>query len=1358
MIFKLFSFAIFIFFDYLFIKLYFRIDTSEKEYLKKQQNILSEELEEPIKEIFNESLSLDLSKEKILESLNNEEALLSHMSRSKQIREINEIQKKNNRLISSLYNNKEDENEVSKNLIKSKNKNSFNINNSKNLNNNLNTDADANAMNDDIINSNIHKSRIHSATEKVCKTIYPKVASLFKTYERLDVKAYSIKLQVADADLLDLFDRSQRTKAATLAKVGDYEYYTPCQRIGSFMDFSAALRWHDLKNIEKHHIHSKNQLGFLQSKHNIITLVEKNFLKNNSQFFTDPNSLFHGFLIDEYKLDNYYKDLKDRNKTYDPIEFLPKSFFTYLHDPKYWSESFLKLVKISLLNYYKYFNSDKITLNDIEPFNEEIKKRILEKIEYKLFENRKDFIKNYFEEIRNDYYYILKEVIMQYILRSPYERKRLNIQYFLKATPPSSIIIANHGSFNRALYKDWVKNYARSTDYMEKNLFCYDIISTSVIDWTESFKHVNLLYLKNLKNLSFISADKPQAQNQNHNSISSNNHFPSITNNCNANINYNNKENLNENNNFNINLVIGNTISINKKRGCHVNNNQGTIHLQQFREIQNFYTMKNFFFLRDIYYRGIILILKKNKYFKKKTDEDGKWTFKGFIKKPKFQQFNNKHISVNLLKEKSNIKKKPRNTNVKNINNIDNSHSKINRLDINYKVAIINDNEESNLGNTNNNYNNNPISSFNSPLSSPRTKSFINNSRINQTDKSKMYLNNNENVNNYSIYERPVSPLEIYENELNGMEIFDKIEDFWATNQLEDFPDIRIKTSYYLFLANLKKRKMDLTEFIYDQYDDVSKLKINNSITSFVNLFFRNLIEKSLKELVDFILSFRLVDEIIYNVNKEFYINNPGYNIDNAAGAAKQHSKESANYFSGKTQINTQKDHISINTSNKNLIHFSHQGNVNIGNMANSNTIASKRDNFNLITINEIEKYEKSFKEEDVTFIHNQFPNISNKNMTSPNNNVNNNLNSISSSNIQNEAMINARKININSNTANNPNFLSINNIKEGSNNNTHKSIDTARSKETNFFNFANFWLFPHYDINQYINYKDNDIKLPIIKSFIVSDVLNPVIHISTKIDNIYNVVKLEFSYDQVSEIFIKICNDIINLFNNLYTTHFLDFKENVPSDVEKIQKAHWMRINEVFSDKLDTSYKDYYLNVSPNLIIDLEKLGDNLSSINTLNMGNYSAKKKNKDKNNIFNNSLNESANNNNDYNKKDNDIYNGSTNSNELLNYFALNIKNNMLKPAVITEDIFVNYLNLIAKTVKEHILEMEESLKLFEPIKDLINRSFADLVSHFAENFGTIPEYNKFTFFIDKIRIYQRYVHTIPDFVIIYKNFFL
>jgi hypothetical protein len=48
--------------------------------------------------------------------------------------------------------------------------------------------------------------------------------------------------KVKDLPYADLFDRSGRTFAATFAKFGDLSYYTPVQRIGCYMDYTARLK------------------------------------------------------------------------------------------------------------------------------------------------------------------------------------------------------------------------------------------------------------------------------------------------------------------------------------------------------------------------------------------------------------------------------------------------------------------------------------------------------------------------------------------------------------------------------------------------------------------------------------------------------------------------------------------------------------------------------------------------------------------------------------------------------------------------------------------------------------------------------------------------------------------------------------------------------------------------------------------------------------------------------------------------------------------------------------------------------------------------------------------------------------
>ena len=47
----------------------------------------------------------------------------------------------------------------------------------------------------------------------------------------------------------ELFDRAERTLAATFAKVGDLNYFTPSQRIGCFMEFQLRLKRKNLLDL-----------------------------------------------------------------------------------------------------------------------------------------------------------------------------------------------------------------------------------------------------------------------------------------------------------------------------------------------------------------------------------------------------------------------------------------------------------------------------------------------------------------------------------------------------------------------------------------------------------------------------------------------------------------------------------------------------------------------------------------------------------------------------------------------------------------------------------------------------------------------------------------------------------------------------------------------------------------------------------------------------------------------------------------------------------------------------------------------------------------------------------------------------
>lgn len=78
----------------------------------------------------------------------------------------------------------------------------------------------------------------------------------------------------------ELFDRSERTFAATFAKYGDLSYYTPIQRIGAYMDHSARLKKKHLMDLIAYMKTSKHTIKPADEEENEKELAEKDYLES----------------------------------------------------------------------------------------------------------------------------------------------------------------------------------------------------------------------------------------------------------------------------------------------------------------------------------------------------------------------------------------------------------------------------------------------------------------------------------------------------------------------------------------------------------------------------------------------------------------------------------------------------------------------------------------------------------------------------------------------------------------------------------------------------------------------------------------------------------------------------------------------------------------------------------------------------------------------------------------------------------------------------------------------------------------------------------------------------------------------
>ena len=757
----------------------------------------------------------------------------------------------------------------------------------------------------------IEKLKKYYNEEKNKIVKYPKVESLMNKFGRMNLQNYSIKTSQADKDLLDIFDRAQKTHASTLGKVGNYEYYSTYQRIGSFMDFSQHLKIEALEKIGRDIYQNRRNLLEFQSKHNIQKPVFGELLINTCPHFRDSNSLFHGFMPFEEEGQKMMNEYNKSNNIYDPLDFLNKFIWEEIFNEEKYSPEFMKNILTSVNNYKKYLDSEKFLMSDLKKFSKNIfKKKIIKKIDItiNLDTNYRKLIYENISEIEKLFYDTLKEAIMNYILRSPFERKRLNILYFPNKILPSSYTIAQYGSFNRTKYGIWVNNFNNSCSFLENNLSLCNIAVSGLINWTNSFNHINLIYLDSIHKLT--------------------------------------EEKFN------------------------------TIHIDEFCRIQESYLTKIFHFMRDIYYRGAILIIKKNKALKRKdVPSEGKWTFKGFI--PNIDEFEKE------FKDK-----------------------------------------------------------------------------------------------NY------------------GMNYEDQLRDFWSNVNMDNLIDVRITTSNIGYVTYILKKRIDLAVSDYEGMSNEMKIKLNNCVTTYCNIFFRKLTERAL---IDF---------------NNFFDKYPSNN----------------------------------------------------------------------------ELYDKLIKENKV--------------------------------------------------------------------------------------NYAKDII---YD-------SEEDIRLPDLSCFYISPYIEPLISIKTKYDVLYNLIKLEYNFEQVYEKIIKVVDNICTLFNPLCTTHFLEFKKILPSQRENIVKEHSTKLNEFFNsdpNKNKSFLEEYYKTFCPNLILEeIESENYIKSYLNVMG--------------------------------------------SNEL---FLNDIKSK------------------IYRKIKLQYSEIEECLKIFEPLKELITNNIDDTIKDFVQKVPPTPDYGNYMKFLKKIRRMKKYIDIIP-----------
>jgi len=219
--------------------------------------------------------------------------------------------------------------------------------------------------------------------------------------------------------------------------------------------------------------------------------------------------------------------------------------------------------------------------------------------------------------------------------------------------------------------------------------------------------------------------------------------------------------------------------------------------------------------------------------------------------------------------------------------------------------------------------------------------------------------------------------------------------------------------------------------------------------------------------------------------------------------------------------------------------------------------------------------------------------------------------------------------------------------------------------------------------VSELVYDNEDDIRLPNLISFYISQYVDPLISIKTSISAL-GEIKLENDLDLINDKITKVIDTLCTIFSSLPTSHFLEFKKIKPSQREKIVKEHSAKLNEFFnSDKTKNKsfLEEYYKTFCPSLIIEESKEVESF------------------------------------------------------------LNVMSS-------TEPFVIDIKDKIYQKLKEQYFEIEECIKIFEPLNELKSNALETEVKSLSENWnlGT-PDYSKYMKTLKKIKKFKNYLNILP-----------
>jgi dynein heavy chain len=156
---------------------------------------------------------------------------------------------------------------------------------------------------------------------------------------------------------------------------------------------------------------------------------------------------------------------------------------------------------------YNYYieSADAIRTEEISKYKKEWMSKAIDLLPDGLIKEYPDELRILFQEIFNTYTVSMKKAILNYILRSPDERKRLHILMLPRPVPSSSTKISFNGGYNLSKFKGWHARKTEAEQEIKLKLINNNIVMSSIQSWWQDFSEFSFIRWKGLKRFASAS-------------------------------------------------------------------------------------------------------------------------------------------------------------------------------------------------------------------------------------------------------------------------------------------------------------------------------------------------------------------------------------------------------------------------------------------------------------------------------------------------------------------------------------------------------------------------------------------------------------------------------------------------------------------------------------------------------------------------------------------------------------------------------------------------------------------------------------------------------------------------------------